>query len=748
MGLQERFRVNNRDELADALQERLERLRRDGQAWHPEMLSLLLQLSDQPTYKTDIEDVYRVSEKSEERAVPLRWEDIAREERWDLEPELWETGFSSGDSDLDDIMTDMKDVNMQSDASTEDSTITEEEVGKTAKDYIIPESDTHVLASILAAQAWRHTKPTQGADGKIERVPVSELHVLREVLFMLHGLPTTIFGEDGPSMNYQIPGVTHETYSSLVTSFAESGKYLGVLRTFVEQKQQVPHIQTLQDCAAKQLALLDRKISDIEQRFAAPKGLEVVSVVAAKEELSPALEPLYFLTRVVLHAQHDRNARPYRYLELLFDEANAAQLSGSLETYDCIARIFVECFNVYLRPIRHWMDDGHIIQSKETFFILENTDHVAAGNVWQDRFRLEAPDGVLEAPKFLRLAASKIFNAGKNIVLLRLLGRFEGHVEQDELPLAFEKICPPELEFAPFSELFDVAFEEWIQSKYGATSSILKQVLLNDCELHSALQILSNLYFMSDGSAADSVFTPLFDKLNTEAPRWYDRYNLTGLAQDAYPITTNRLSISVSSEARRLDPIEAKSSVRTAIPHIFIHYRLPWALEMVLTEDSMAQYQSIFTFLLQIKMATHALHQKHLKGFNEHAAYYTCRRNLLWFCSNLQTYLSTIVLVPTTTKIQQDMMNAADVDGMITAHGKCIKLATAQSCLGTRLAPIRECILDTLDMALGLDVSDEYALEKMKDDFLRNIRFITEGLRSVARVNNQSLDILADMLQM
>lgn len=47
-GLQEKFRILNRDELAEALQSQLVELEKTRNSWFPEILCLLLQLSDRP----------------------------------------------------------------------------------------------------------------------------------------------------------------------------------------------------------------------------------------------------------------------------------------------------------------------------------------------------------------------------------------------------------------------------------------------------------------------------------------------------------------------------------------------------------------------------------------------------------------------------------------------------------------------------------------------------------------------------
>ena len=94
-----------------------------------------------------------------------------------------------------------------------------------------------------------------------------------------------------------------------------------------------------------------------------------------------------------------------------------------------------------------------------------------------------------------------------------------------------------------------------------------------------------------------------------------------------------------------------------------------------------------------------------------------------------------------------------------------------EACLGSRLAPIHAAVLDVLDLALMLEdgrrsqqaaaasgssqpgdgVAHRAALRKISAEFDRSLRFVTGGLRSVARASSTAQsakwDTLADMLQ-
>ncbi|RFU73669.1 hypothetical protein TARUN_8592 [Trichoderma arundinaceum] len=803
-GLEERFRVNNRDDLADAFRDALNRLEEHTTKWHPEILALLLGLSDQPTFKTKLSDLDAVRLREEQQRETFSWEDVAREDGWDEDELLWQSIDYGRDSEEDEFFEDDLDEvpNEAPLIYAHDFDHSLHKKGRTAADCIIQPEDTELLKFMQSTQQWRTEVPQKDDIGTIQKILISETHIVREIISMLQGLKTTLFNDTTglPEPNFHMQHVAWETYKAVIHTIAESGRRVLLLRRFVSHPQAIPHLQAFQDCIAKRLRDFDIVLSQIEARFAAPTGEVMFTLLSVNGEIAPWLQPLLVLSNIIAQIQETSRSDTFRYLELLYDETTFAQLRDDMSTYEFLARIFLECFQVYIRPIRHWMDEGRISSENEIFFIYESSTKVPMSNIWQDRFKLrQTPEGTLHAPKFLKPAAHRIYNAGKNIVVLRLLGKYElgGPPDVEEPSLDFEHVCPEGLSLATFPDLFGAAFNRWIQSKYRKTSTTLKDALFDMCELSLSLDALQALYLMSDGFATASFTDHLFDKLENLNPVWYDRFALAGTAQDAFMllVDTSRLSVSVGVQGTRMTVSDARGSIRAALPHLKIDYRLAWPVQIVVSEESLANYRSIFTLLLQFRRAIHILHKPRIlenyltdnENWDERALFYEARRNLLWFCTTVQSYLATLVLQPNEMGMRRDLILAEDVDSMISVHAAYLEQMVEQACLGSRLAPIRERMLDVLDLTIKLEqaregkaamdgsepshmfrreheisegapredglTSEAYirVLEEIKADFNRHLDFIRSELKGAARASSDTQsakwDILADMLQ-
>ncbi|KAK0392429.1 hypothetical protein NLU13_1924 [Sarocladium strictum] len=769
-GLEERLRINSRDGLADALRERLHALEQTPSGLHPEILSLLLQLSDQPTFKSRLRDLDALQEPKTDPGENLTWKEIAKQDAWNDDPMLWQS-IQYGDS------SDDEELELEDSVASDSTALTGDDgPARNVQDLIMPPSSTGLLHSIRQAQAWRQSD-THGS----RKVPVPEIQVVREVLFMLQGLPTTLFDNDAmPRPSFQMAGLAWQTHRAIMGAFAEYGRQLALVRRFAQLSSEAPHLQVFQDCVTSHLEDLDRAIATLQKRFAAPESDVTVSLIATKYELSSHLEPLSALSAILSKLLDAPNTSPFQYLEVMYQEVCMSQLSGKLHIYIFLAKIFLACFRVYLRPIRLWMDEGRLIPGDEIFFVTELDKETPLGQTWHSRFLLRhSSNGKLHAPDFLRPAAGRIFNAGKNIVVLRQLGMYTATQSHVEPSLDFESICPGDLQLAPFVELFGSAFDNWIQSKYGTTSSTLKEALFNKCELAATLNDLQRVYLSSDGSAATPFHEAIFDKLDNGTRDWHNTYVLTASAHGAFAslIDADRLKIEVNPSGQTQSSDSAQLTVKSVLPAITAKYRLAWPSQIIISEASMAHYQSLFTLLLQHSRATSSLTKHKLQSagamldWTEQALYFAARNSLLWFCSTLHTYLATLVLEPNIIKLREDLEKAPNVDAMIQLHEAFAKQCVDESCLGSRLAPIRECMLDIFDLALKLERARELkqtgremglepssrseksytaVLRQIKADFDRHLRFMCEGLRSVARASSDSRSakwfILADML--
>ena len=819
-GLVERFRVQHREGLADALSERLGVFSQQSSKWQPELLHFLLELSDQPTQKSKLDDLELLRAPEEEIPPPLTWEDIAKEDGWDQDPGIWRS-IDYSDSSDGDVYHGGDGSSAVSDTS---SVLDQPSRGKQPEDFIVTSNDRTAFERVQESQEWRDADPVPDSEGRMRKVPVTEFHVVREVLFMLHGLPTSLFDTEIRLVStYQLTELSWDAHRAVLTSFAESGRRLKTLRTFAKLPQNTALLQVFRDCVERSLRTLDGHLSAIETRFVATHDDVVVSLIALQDELRPPLQPLNSLSEIVLQLLEEPNVGPFKHLELLFEQVGISQLGGSTPTFDLLARMFFDCFQVYLRPIRQWMEDGHLIPGDRIFFVSESSTQVPLSYIWQSQYKLRrTPDGKLHAPKFLQPSAGKIFKAGKSIVVLKQLGKyapFQASQDQQEPRLDFNTVYSKDLELAPFSELFHIAFDGWIQSKHQTTSETLKRNLFDSCGLWLTLNALETIYFMSDGSVADLFANQLFRMLDSQNPRWHDRYALSGLAQEAFSgkLDAYRVSVAVSAEGARKPLVAARGSVKTALPEVSISYRMAWPVQIVVSGESITRYQAVFTFLLQLRRSFYVLNgNRHLHDRGpaqerdaESDLYFSLRANLLWFCNAMRTYLATLVLAPSSAKLRDDLNKAHDVDAMIQVHSAFTKRVLDESCLGSKLEPIREAMLDLLDLALKLEgahalnaqrVAEEMqelsrlsimssprrarqrryvddsedgelplsqhgdgvargddeertyleVLREVQSEFDRHLRFIVGGLRAVARATSDTAsgrwDILAEML--
>ena len=478
------------------------------------------------------------------------------------------------------------------------------------------------------------------------------------------------------------------------------------------------------------------------------------------------------------------------------------------------------------------MEDGKLSEGDKTFFISQSPTKVPLKDIWHGQFKLrQTQSGVLHAPSFLHPATKRIFTTGKSVNVLKQLGRYGTAKQQwtgQEPTLDFATVCSSdELSLSPFAELFNEAFDHWIRSKHHATSATLLQVLFESCNLSKTLDSLQHIYFGADLSALDTFTTPLFRHLDTLSPSWRDRFTLTEIAQEAfsrYVADSYRLSAHVDTRSPAVlhSGIASRASVRNSLPAVRLSYRLNWPVQLVLSETNIAGYQTIFTFLVQLRRGTSTLQKQWGLARNSSSTgfYHLVRSKLLWFCDTLSTYLSSLVLAPGIAAMNNNLRDAVDVDDMIAVHSAFANNMVEECCLGSKLTPLKECILDVVDLAIKLedahraemgreveemreverlsmsvnaspvkrragkskrreqtvedddemgeadsDVEDmlrrssvfraeetySETLRGINDDFERNIRFLSRGLKGVARATRSPAagkwDILAEMLE-
>lgn len=747
----------NEDPLADALRERLDKLTALQVKWTPEILHLLLELSDQPVSKSKLERLHFLKQPEPDAGPILKWKDLVAEDPLLREKSVWRNvDFAAEDSEGEDWYEDSRsDISVHSGTTAQSSV--EDEFSRRPEDHAIDTVDKSGFEELRKQQFWQKTPNVSGVILETVKRSITELQAIREVLFMLSGLPTSLFETDSkeptmirPSKGYALKHASAEAFFKLTQSFADRGSCMARLRSWIKLPQSIPLLQVLQSTLLNRVQEFDRRLSQNQQRFISPTGDIVVSLLSIQDELATHINPLVRLSSIIKRLENEHYAHAFRYLEMVYDETCTSQMNGDEQSYEFMGRVFFDCFRMYLRPIRTWMEEGELAKGDKVFFVSEAAGEVELASLWQSRFKIRrTQDGVLHAPKFLQAAANKIFNTGKSVVVLKYLNQYESlrSTGGAEPVLNFDTVCNPSFRLAPFPELFDTAFDEWVQSKHHHASSILRKTLFDSCGLQKSLDAFSHLYFMADGITASAFFSNVFDKLDTLNASWNDQFALTELAQSTFgsipAVNPDRLRTTVLTIPRKhRDAVTCRRTVKI-LAVIEFKYHLSWPIQIILTPVTLTSYRQIFTFLLQIRRSSHILTRQRLvsdrlnttSSTDERAIYYVLRTGLLWFNQMLHYYLTSLVLEPLTQKMRADLEAAEDVDAMIQVHSTYIKAAVDQALLGSKLELIHKTILKILDLGIKLEdtqaanaASNKEALEHQQE--MMDLSMASLGLRT------------------
>lgn len=724
-GLEEKFRVYNEDTLADALRSRLDELASKSAKstkWAPEILHLLFELSDKPVFNSQLKDLEFLRPPELVTEPKLRWEDLAAEDPELREKRIWKNIDYTAESSDEESASLESGLSDSEDTQTTEISTMEEPEENFLENIIIPVNDEG-LKRLLEAQFW--TREDVGNRVSSKRVvpvcKITELEAIREVLFLVSGAPTSLFknsqGSFGvkPVQHFNLEHASSDALQAMLQDSASQASSVLRLRGWTKTNQKLPLVQGLQSAIEKRLRTFDARISDLTSTYVAPRTDVVVSLLELQADLNMAVRPLIELSKTIQELESEPYSHAFRYLELLYKKICVSQMAGEAELYEFMANLFFDCFSVYLRPLRKWMEEGELKSEDTIFFVAENIHEVEPAMMWEEKFMLrKTQTGSLHAPQFLHTSANKIFTTGKSVVVLKKLGRFDtarASRTAVEPTLDFDTVCASNT-LASFSELFDVAFEQWIQSKHHAASLFLRECLYRDCGLLTSLNSLDNVFFMKTPTVFPDV---IFEKLDQLKPTWNDRFTLTDLARTTIGTLDNidpdRLGASIHPS--EYNDVQQDRKTVNCLSSITLLYHMPWAIQIIITPPTVAIYQNLHAFLLQTLRARTILSSLPLRASlagptrfaittPEQSLHYSLRTRLLWFINIMTTYLTSNVLAISTAALKQALAAAKDVDEMITVHMKFAKKIEDQALLGTKLEPIQKNVIKILDMALRL----------------------------------------------
>jgi gamma-tubulin complex component 5 len=763
-GLVEKFAVLNRDDLSDALQERLEELPTESK-WLPEILELFMSLSDRPVEKT-APDALATLYAAEHPDEQLTWEDIIADDPLD-EPGIWddvERGYhSSGDEtrfDDDDFASDPT-------TSTQATSASEDSAEAVASRYVTQPDYESLDLIKRSASAFKDTS-----------LSVAELTIVRESLSMLRGLPTNIYdlnagngtvrARPGTSVN----GVSRRVTNDVSAQFAILGSKLQRLRSWAQSVQSRPYVNTCQAVAEEWLVGFGSQMSRLEERYV---GGSVDTVVSSIEVMSEAHHVTRHLDQFAAIVARVPSNPPFALLDELYDCVCITQLSGDDETFDILSSMLFRATQTYLRPVATWVSSGTIAEGHPDFFVAENDTPCGPGDVWHSRYLLrQSDDGAPNAPRFLQGIVAEIFALGKAKMFLDQLS--QGSVASDEIigvnqvlnfgPMRQQiEDCP----LMPFSDLFNETLHGWVKSISTDVTPNLKTSLLDDHGLLNLLAAVDSIYFSANGALFQSLIDSLFDRILRAPTSWSNNFLITEMARETLGEAS---SVDPESLFVKTDPSPKTSNITQALQTFTITYHIPWPLQNITREPSPQIHAKAFALLLQVSYAYHILQSRTFDLRALSSASIDSTRNIAFhlrhtfivFATTLRTHITTVASV-LQAEVRTAMLKAQTIDAMVAVYAAHRKRLETALLLSANLAPIREALVSGLvccekfgpmwDAVMAVEskrdsqLRAERALRQLQKELHRTVGFLAAGVRNVSRVGGEVLlEALAEQLEL
>ncbi|EWC43399.1 hypothetical protein DRE_07698 [Drechslerella stenobrocha 248] len=756
-GLEEKFRVRDQEALADELHSRLRQLEAAAAAaksqtdnpdqtyrYTADVLSLLLELSDKPAdnAETILEELATIvqtraeEQAARERQIAEEDEAVRRQELDDgAEENIWLVPDFGGDGSSSDSDWAADEFTRQADLRERKKAAKRKAQTKAQKEEQLAENATSAVLDDYIRVA--HAAATQGIElaqywGQQTILPVDvardfvsygytqqeigelwllgELHVIREVIFALYGLPSSLFrfqpdGSINVIARYVVDSTSPGSLNEVLDHFAGKAVILQKLRTFckwLERRCDAAKTEpTSHDAVAPAQSFVDaiqaalhgwelESLVPTEEQYVRHsrerKQDVMVSLLQLQRELDPGLDRFTPLYEIVIALERglarssrgglsEPAARVSFHLELLFKKTCEAESNGRGEIFRFLRGIFLPCLRTYLRPITKWMELGELREADGlgAFFVHtagedededdgDSTETMGLARLWHGQYVLDRDErDTIVAPSFIRECGRKIFVTGKRKLGEDIsgVGKDSGLAEMlEELITATDSTSNGGgRSLMSFNDALLVALSEWVDRRHRAVSGRLRDILYDECGLRDALEGMVDVYFMRDGFAATSFCGTLFERIERGHQRWSDRFLLTELLQSVYSesarVDITRLAVRsrLTGEAGR----DARGSVKP-LGMLAAEYRLSWPVMNVFTAGGAA--------LERVRIGggdrdRDRATEKIVLGV---------RWRLLTFVSLLQSYLVDLVLRPQVEGLRVRLAEAEDLEEMIDAQ--------------------------------------------------------------------------------
>lgn len=426
------------------------------------------------------------------------------------------------------------------------------------------------------------------------------------------------------------------------------------------------------------------------------EGPLVVSLLGLEKAIRDEFADSFTVIFDVLQAAPDTMTRAAispaastaRLLDTLFNAVQERLSMVDMVTSDCLMRIFITSAEPVWGMVVRWLEHGMPVREvsgvgvaplDDEFFVEDNElllvdpDFWAEGYVLREGTPTNADTSVVEesksVPVFLAHVSPDILASGKSTGLLRVLG-VPPPSEDSFLKHTFRDLLAAHIAHTRLSEdhegggrkstslstevLSRLVFEE-LSPHCEATGMLLKNILVDDCDLWRHLTAIEDLYLMRRGDAMSHFIDLLFSKMDMQQ-QWNDFHFLNSAFGDILEAGHIKwIEGSLVRFSYRAGNDRSSNINRTikGIDGLLVEYAVPFPLTYLFGPQALRAYGSLFVFLLQIRRAKSVLERILVRGdivnsrqniSGELKVFYAMRSKLSWFIKHvLRSFLTAML---------------------------------------------------------------------------------------------------------
>ncbi|KAL9619424.1 MAG: hypothetical protein Q9160_005935 [Pyrenula sp. 1 TL-2023] len=746
-GLEEKFRVLNRDDLADELYSRMRLLGNHQQKWIPDVLDLLLHLSDNPVHQSNVEGLQGL------RQVPqsppqLKWVDIDREDPFDRNDPIWRDINFTGYSSEEDVLAQSESSGAPlAGSDSPDLTFTE----KFSLESVHGGDGEDLVRSLKETQFWNR--------GGRDSIIVSEADIIKESLLVLLGLPSSIYWRVGDVIEldrrFVVSHASPDALRDVEQYVSDLVLQVDSVRAFVEQPQTVEYVQALQDGVSGHLQRLDQELSGLQSNILTESLSGSLTLLIIVQKVKDAANSVLHLAMLV---QGMQLKDPVAALDRLFNLTCQDQALGNEEWFILLKSLFVKTFRRFLESLQKSLDKG--------------SSTIDAG---------------LSLPKFLQGSSPAL----KKIARTRFaLDKTKTSRSQARQMPDFEAV---DTDLVPFKDSIRRIYGSYLDSQLTTLSTLVKAEI--GSRATQDLNILQYVYLARDISITEALDRIIFRQILKHGGTWDDRFALTDRVRGIYAKVPHIDIHSLSARTVTKSPSHTKDarSPLDLVGRMLVIYGLKPPVSTIIPREALTRYQNVARILLQLRWAKKCLERISYDDRRPLSHILASVRHLcLFFVNTVYDHFTSYTIETLSMRMFEAMNDALDIDNMTRAHESFLDELEDQCLLSERLSPLRDALLNVLSLCGELserarvssmtasprkqlnvdeesssDVSsdsnevppavgtgaksvsgpaDADQLGNVKARFDKHMLFLVAGLKSASRVKNSGWDILAGKL--